>query len=243
MDQSEKDTKDGVKYTPIFAGDRKNDLSPHAPLANDAAQELQAEVDRLYTMFVTAVATYRGISAEAIRATQARLYWGRNGINANLADDIGTLTSTLEAMSMPTKIKRLMAEEDEISQQDPEEDKKEVVAEVEEQGICSCCGQPLPPVDATDPIGSVEPTEPAATKAAVEIAQMCQLAGFPNQTASFLASGKSPKQVRNELLRLKAQSQSQGIHSSFTGEARPQQVSPLVTAAQKVASQRMEKRA
>ena len=59
VDQSLKDSQDGVAYTAIYAGQHKNDFSPHAPLSPQAAQSLQTEVDRLYALFVEHVAQMR----------------------------------------------------------------------------------------------------------------------------------------------------------------------------------------
>jgi ClpP class serine protease len=36
IDQSAYDKKEGIKYTTIFAGDKKNDLSPHEPISDGA---------------------------------------------------------------------------------------------------------------------------------------------------------------------------------------------------------------
>ncbi|MBH2008400.1 MAG: S49 family peptidase, partial [Xanthomonadaceae bacterium] len=36
VDQSERDAQDGVRYTAVFAGDRKNDLNPHEPISSEA---------------------------------------------------------------------------------------------------------------------------------------------------------------------------------------------------------------
>ena len=38
-----KDAKDGVRYTAVFAGEHKNDLSPHEPLSDPARAQLQAQ--------------------------------------------------------------------------------------------------------------------------------------------------------------------------------------------------------
>ena len=52
-DISEADKKLGVKYTTIFAGEEKNDLTPHEPLSKNAKDKLQREVNRLYEMFLS----------------------------------------------------------------------------------------------------------------------------------------------------------------------------------------------
>lgn len=87
-DISEADKQMGVKYTTIFAGSKKNDLSPHEPLSESAKDELQEEVNRLYEMFLSTVARNRGISAELVRATQAATYYGDNAIQIGLADEL-----------------------------------------------------------------------------------------------------------------------------------------------------------
>jgi signal peptide peptidase SppA len=86
-DISEFDKKEGIKYTTIFAGNKKNDLSPHEPLSDEATAELQKEVDRLYKMFVDLVARNRNISAAQIKATQAALYYGADSVSLGLADE------------------------------------------------------------------------------------------------------------------------------------------------------------
>jgi signal peptide peptidase SppA len=95
IDISELDKKEGIKYTTIFAGDRKNDLSPHEPLSSEAIADLQKEVDRLYGMFVAIVARNRGISTAQIRATQAALYYGLDSVSLGLADEVENFNKCL----------------------------------------------------------------------------------------------------------------------------------------------------
>jgi len=83
VDQSGRDAKQGIVYTPIFAGAHKVDFSSHAPLSEDARALAQEEVDRLYAMFVQAVADGRGIDPQAVRDTEAGL------LNPQAAQDVG----------------------------------------------------------------------------------------------------------------------------------------------------------
>lgn len=100
VDQTQRDALDGYRYTAIYAGDRKNDLSPHLPLSNEASTALQTEVDRLYEMFVSTVATNRGLDAQAVRDTQAGLFYAGDAIEAGFADAIGTAEDALRALAM-----------------------------------------------------------------------------------------------------------------------------------------------
>ena len=89
VDQSEKDAQDGVRYTAVFAGDRKNDLNPHEPISSEAHAFLKAEVNRIYGLFVETVARHRGIEASAVRDTEAGLFFGQAAVAMGLADAIG----------------------------------------------------------------------------------------------------------------------------------------------------------
>ena len=100
VDQTQRDALDGYRYTAIYAGDRKNDLSPHLPLSNEASTALQTEVDRLYEMFVSTVATNRGLDAQAVRDTQAGLFYAGDAIEAGFADAIGTADDAMRALAL-----------------------------------------------------------------------------------------------------------------------------------------------
>ncbi|MEO5348006.1 MAG: S49 family peptidase, partial [Magnetococcus sp. YQC-9] len=99
VDESERDAQEGRRYTTVFAGARKNDFSSHAPLSDDGRNRLQAEVERIYGLFVSTVAANRNLSEEAIRATEATICFGSDAIVAGLADRVGTLREALADLS------------------------------------------------------------------------------------------------------------------------------------------------
>lgn len=88
LDRSAMEEKAGVKVTTVYAGAHKNDLSPHEPLTDQSLKVLNNLVQEGYQMFVGAVAEYRGLSIDQVKATEAALYQGQNGIAAGLADRI-----------------------------------------------------------------------------------------------------------------------------------------------------------
>lgn len=98
IDQSRFDEKQGIKYTTIFAGSRKNDLNPHEPVTSESLGSLQKEVDRLYEMFVQLIARNRGLSIEKIRSTEAGLYFGEKAVEIGLADGV-TIPSELKSIN------------------------------------------------------------------------------------------------------------------------------------------------
>jgi ClpP class serine protease len=95
VDQSVKDAQDGVRYTAVFAGDRKNDLNPHEPISNEAHAFLKAEVDRIYDLFVETVAAIAASRRTAVRATEAGLFFGPAAVATGLADAVGTFDDAL----------------------------------------------------------------------------------------------------------------------------------------------------
>ncbi|WP_264688349.1 S49 family peptidase [Wolbachia endosymbiont (group A) of Sympetrum striolatum] len=93
IDQSGFDEKCGIKYTTVFAGSRKNDLNPHEPITSESLENLKSEVNRLYEMLVELIARNRNLSVEAIKNTEAGLYFGENAVEMGLADGITILSS------------------------------------------------------------------------------------------------------------------------------------------------------
>lgn len=98
VDQSAKDAKSGVTYTPIYAGERKVDFSSHAPLSDAARSVAQDEVDRLYEMFVNAVASGRTLDAQTVRDTQAGFLHAKAALEAGLIDAVESFDATLAAL-------------------------------------------------------------------------------------------------------------------------------------------------
>ncbi len=92
IDQSGFDEKQGIKYTTVFAGSRKNDLNPHEPITSESLESLKSEVNRLYGMLVELIARNRNLSVEAIKSTEAGLYFGEKAVEIGLADGITILS-------------------------------------------------------------------------------------------------------------------------------------------------------
>ena len=98
VDQSAWDAKVGVKVTAIYSGARKNDMSPHQPLSDSAAEWLQQRMDKMRQMFADGVARNRGISVDAVLATEAQVYQGEEAVAIGFADRIGTYHELIESI-------------------------------------------------------------------------------------------------------------------------------------------------
>ncbi len=90
---------DGIKVTHIFAGAHKVDGNPMEPLPEAVRADWQAEVNGLLDQFVGAVQAQRGLTAAAIRKTQAQVYRGQAAIDVGLADRIGTTDAVITELA------------------------------------------------------------------------------------------------------------------------------------------------
>ncbi len=225
IDQSGLDAKAGLQYTPIVAGAHKNDLSPHSAITDEARAMLQAEVDRLYGIFIDTVASHGRLTADALRATEAGLYFGEAAVAAGLADAVATFDDTLAEMAdflTPRTVQRLASVRTEV-----------VVLPTS----CSQKETQMPESDlATAQPASTHAGAPAAPSYAdaIEVAELCQLAGVPDRTASFLASQTPVANVRRALLALRAQGPEIASHLSPEAmAAQPESLkdNPLIAAA------------
>jgi len=242
VDQSIKDATEGYRYTAITAGAHKNDYSPHEPLSDAAKSELQGEVDRLYALFTEHVAAMRGLDIDAVRATEAGLYFGGNAVSQGLADGVQTLDATLTEFHQfinapknaltqsPSQVRGVIRAETalphkELSMSDPQDTHDKNLSEtigVDEAAVL------------------VAEARREVTQSAQAIAEVCMLAGCPDRAAEFIAAGKTEADVRRVLIDARAaQTEATEIRSTITAEAGtavPSQpdTSPIVAAVKKL---------
>ncbi|MET0375608.1 MAG: S49 family peptidase, partial [Rhizorhabdus sp.] len=78
----------GVKVTLIHAGAHKADGNPFEALPDDVRASIQTDIDHAYGRFVAHVAAARGLTEDAVRATEARVYRGEEAVTVGLADKV-----------------------------------------------------------------------------------------------------------------------------------------------------------
>ena len=234
IDQSAKDAQEGYRYTAVTAGTHKNDFSPHHPLSDAAKAELQTEVDRLYGLFVEHVAAMRSLDADAVRATEAGLYFGANAITAGLADAVSSFETALTDFSL------FLSARNHKPPQARERIRTEAVIASKENAMQEN-ETPLTEMIGVDQAAVlVAEARREAVQSAQAIAELCLIAGCHEQAAGFIAAGKSESDVRRVLCEARAaRSEVMPIHSTITPEAdtevmhRPE-LSPVVAAVKKL---------
>lgn len=209
-DLSESYRQAGVKHTILVAGKHKADISSLKPLNDSGRETIQGQLDRIYGLFVDGVARNRKLSAETVRGTEARLYFGNEAIEANLADEILTFEEALAKVEKSGySAKSPLALDVPVQRQQLQG----IAMEGQENG--TIVGQPVSPAVPTAAAVGGEP--PAAGNVvdlnqlrqqvsadAAEIAALCSLAGRPDLSADFIRSGKSLTEIRAELTKMRA---------------------------------------
>lgn len=100
FDRSQQMANDGIKPTILHAGARKADGNPFEPLSRETRANIQAEIDKLYDIFVETVVEGRpNLKAASVRATEAAVFMGRDAVKLGLADDVSTFDRVLEVVS------------------------------------------------------------------------------------------------------------------------------------------------
>jgi len=100
----------GLKFIHITAGKYKAVGSPFKPLDREGEDVLQARVDDIYTIFVDAVATMRGVSVEKVLSDMAdgRVFGARQAAQVGLIDGIKTRAQIMAELDRLASARREM---------------------------------------------------------------------------------------------------------------------------------------
>jgi ClpP class serine protease len=202
VDESGADANAGLAWSFVFAGDRKIDGNAHGALSERARADIQADVDRLYDDFCTLVAANRGLSLDAVRATEAAIFRGDLAIKAGLADRLGTLDVALADMAAefeqpPTARRTSINPTPKRSPSMATEDREQIHTDPIEPGP-----EPIPPAPITEPARQPDAAEALRAEYA-EIADIAAQAGRLGVTidaADAMRKGIKPDALRRTVL-------------------------------------------
>jgi len=247
VDQSAFNEAKGIKPTYLYAGARKIDGNPHAPLTEGARNAFQSEVDRIYSMFTDAVARNRGMATKSVRSTEAGLFFGGNAIDVGFADQVGGLSDALAGLRSAIASRKSLSAAASAAQS---QQKGGIV--MDEPTIKADATQQPPTQEAGALVSRAEMTEAqvalrAATLTyAADVAEYCVLAGMPARIAAFVRTGTSIDDVRKELMTARAKADAEvqinshtlpesGSETGKPGASSKCEESPIVRAAEKLA--------
>lgn len=194
LDATGFDSQLGLRYHVLTSGARKADGNPHVAATTEELAGLQREVDRIAGMFIDAVATYRGLEPDAVRALEAATFHGEDAVTAGLADEVQTFEDTvLELLTRPATAGGTPPGRGERG--------NNMAHEVTPPATGSDPAAAAPVVNLDDYRQEGAAAERARVSAIVEC---CALAGKPELAGQFIAGGASEAVVRKALLEQKA---------------------------------------
>lgn len=215
LDQSVAEADAGLKYTAIYAGEHKNDLSPHEPLSDPARAQLQAEVDRVYALFTETVARMRGLELAAVKETEAALYFGEQSVAAGLADRIGTMGDALsdltKKIARPSSLTTRTLKRKETPMTENTQPAEDMDPDMESIPDLAALKADLK-----------EEAKAEAMAYVAEVTELCQLAGVPDKAAAFITKAVPAAEVRKALLETRAaQADATAIAGQIPANANP----------------------
>ena len=233
----------GVTITEVSSGSAKTALSANQPLSKLGRGILEKAVDYSAEQFFSLVSENRGIPVETIRAQQAGIFFGQEAVEAGLADRVASRSEVIhgltnantaqansESMSMAANSNSVeVTVEDTPNQSTPNTEESPHMAEsettqtdaVEEVTLDAKVAEAVVEETSAESEGEVVDLEEArlearatATAEAIEIVELCTIAGRPADAAEFIGSGDSIEQVRASLLEAKAASGGSEINNT-----------------------------
>lgn len=218
VDLSGYDKKEGFKMTELFEGAHKNDLSPHAPLTEEARFETQKEIKRLYELFVRTVARNRKLPIDVVKATEAALFFGENAFEAGLADGFRTLPEVLIPRSLPADVLNPQPRSLMMNEEQPKIPTEPIVEPALEE---------KPPLEPPLPNPPEPPVpEPLDVNGLIKLSKVAKC---PERLANWLENKLTVAQAQEEIL--KEMENQPVIASSHASLKAPE--NPLIQAAQR----------
>lgn len=180
---SEAASKAGETFTPIFRGARKMDYQPYSKLSDEAATTIQNQIDQAYDLFCRGVARQRGISVEAVQATEAGIFIGQQAEQKKLADTVCTFGEFLEILRGQNN------------------NTNEIVMPALPNATSAKAKQQV-----IEPSAEDQPVQTAIVPAsdAVAIAELCETIGQPALAAGYIIKGMDLASVKDDVLQQQA---------------------------------------
>jgi signal peptide peptidase SppA len=90
---------EGIRVEHIYAGAHKIDGNQFEPMSPAVRAAFQEVVNEQYELFVQAIARYTGLAADAVRATEARVFMGEAAVSAGLAKRLASADAVLTELA------------------------------------------------------------------------------------------------------------------------------------------------
>ena len=234
--------QEGFNYTVVTFGSKKDQFTPFRPLSKDDAADLQRSVDAHGLRFAETVAELRDLKLEAVLATEAGAFSGKQAIELGLADDIMSFDEAAMMLADEIATKKRTSFTTSFQEKGGTEMPEAMTTQQRMEQLLKA--EDGPAAIAALGFFSNEETEAIRTNAVastksemIEVAELCQLGEMSlESTVALLKSGVTSSQAREQIQTKRAEkSQKQTIKSTITSHT--DEKHPLVAACEKLAAQ------
>lgn len=246
LDQSKYDERIGATYSLVYAGAHKADFNRHAPLSPEALGTAQARINDAYELFVKTVARNRGMTPQAVRDTEAALYFGTQAVAAGLADSVMSWTKAMDSITTTKQGPKgggMKAFTDTIQALFAEQPEQVAGALAELGYVPKGEGASLKTEEllASEPVQARIAEERTAAEEALQtrviaLMEMCALADMGQMALGFIRSGTSLEAARDQVMAEKAAAAERTTVRSTIGALSTGAANPLLENAKKRAN-------
>ncbi len=247
--QMRKDDADGYDYEVFTFGAKKADYNPHQELDDRLRKEIQDSVNSYGMQFAEAVAEFRGLNVADVLAMEAGVFMGQAALDAGLADEIATFDEAVAMLADDIEQRTYQPRKPGSVPGKLETGGNDMAMTTKERIAALLQADDGP--QALNELGYVKPEEAAAPareagvkdghaagmKQALDVAQVCELAGMGSDVcAKLLASGADMEQARITVQELRAAKDSKTLTRSTISTAAGDGKHPLVAACEGLAA-------
>ncbi len=235
LDQSGWDEKMGLVYTPIYAGARKVDFSPHAVLSPEAMAVARESVNTVYDLFVSTISRNLGLSPADVRATEAGIYQGKKAVEIGFADSVLSWNQFITRISNRKYGGNMKAELEQLFNDMRERltalvggSQTEAVTKADTEKLVAAAEEAAKKEGfAAGKVEGLEAGRQEAQSRAMEILEACTLAGLEKEALGYVRDTKlSVDNVRGKIVETQAAAAertriSSTVSATSTGEVNP----------------------
>ncbi len=228
IDESKRDEMEGVSYTSIFAGERKNDFSRHSKLSEEAQLRAQDSVDKTYSLFVESVSRNRGVAMDKISGTEAGIFTGQDAVDNGLADYVMSRKEAINHILVNLNRKKnkggLMGLKEDLGKLLSGDEGVQALKDlgfekkVEEEPVKK------EETETTVTTATTEVSSGPSYEDALAITELCEIAGCPQMVSGLLEKKVGVDEARKLIIKAKADGDfvvNSTVTPTSTGEVNP----------------------
>jgi signal peptide peptidase SppA len=238
-DMSQHNEQEGLNYTVVTFGAKKDQFSPLRPMGKDEVSALQKSVSAHGMRFAETVAELRNMKLDDVLATEAGAYSGKQAVQIGLADEICSFDEAVAMLADEIETRKKTSFTQTFSEKGGQMAEPKSTKQLME-GLLTAEDGPasLAELGYTPTLAAADAVIEAAGKtrsAMIDVAELCQLGGLTtDQTVTMLKSGSDAAAARTEIQQLRADKSKESVIKSTITPLAGDGKHPLISSCEKL---------